>query len=114
MRKVMYFLGGAVADFEIADARFEDFTDQVRAEVCHDDGELGKARTVLEEFTRGGEGKTASSSEELAACFVWNYFNTHPDPAKIIQGDVIIVDLTGDGETIEYASVADVQVAPVN
>ena len=114
MRKVMYFMGGIVADFTIPDDRFEEFTKNIDWEIRHEEGELDKARGVLERFTRNAPADGAGPVETLAACFVWNFFNTNPDDERFIKGDIVIVDLQGDGSTIEYASAADIQMAPEN
>lgn len=116
MRKVIYFLGGSVADFVIPDDRFEAFSAHAAPEVIHSEDDLGKARTVLETFlTENPEADApATDLEILAACFVWNFFNSHPKEDMSIKGDVIIVDLSGDAATIEYASVDDVPLTPGN
>ena len=111
MKKVTYFLGGTVADFTIPEDRFEEFSRHLKWEVRHSEPDLDKARLVLERFVRQGEG--ASGRLELAAaCFVWSFFNTNPEDEKYIKGDIVIVDLKGDGATVEYAAAADIQVAP--
>lgn len=116
MRKVVYFCGGSVADFVIPDDRFEAFTDHMAPGVIHSEDDLGKARAVLEAFLTDNPKADAPATdlEILAACFVWNFFNSHPKEDMSIQGDVIIVDLSGDGATIEYASVDDVPLSPGN
>lgn len=112
MRKVVYFHGGTVADFEIPDALFEDFTLRAKWEKRHSQDSLLKARQILEAFMRRaaqGKASRVEPGETVAACFVWNYFNTHPDEGSHIAGDVVIVDLQGDGSAVEYAAVDDVQ-----
>ena len=113
MRKVVFFVAGTVADFHIPSDRFEDFTKHMDWQAGHSREELDKARRVLERFVKEGEGRNAGASEIAAACFVWNFFNTHPDDAMHIKGDVLIVDLKGDGETIDYTPLADVKLAPL-
>jgi len=114
MRKVIYFNGGTVADFAIPDDRFNDFTSQVNPKTLHSEDDLGLARAALANFMKGEENAEISAQEILAACFVWNFFNTHLEDHLHIDGDIMIVDLEGDGETIEYASVNDVQLTPGN
>jgi hypothetical protein len=114
MRKVLYYYGGTVADFAIPDDRFAAFAKGVPWEKRHSDDDLHKARRVLEAFMRRSterSGLAAGANETLAACFIWNYFNTHPDDTKHIQGDVVVIDLHGDGTSVDYAAVADVQIA---
>ena len=111
MKKVIYFLGGTVADFAIPEERFEEFSKHVKWEIRHSEAELDKARLVLERFVGQGDG-TSGPLEMAAACFVWSFFNTNPEDEKYIKGDIVIVDLRGDGATVEYASAADIQVAP--
>lgn len=112
MRKVVYFYGGTVADFAIPDDRFEDFTRHVKWDKRHSQDDLAKARQVLEAFvrrSRGSKSPVVGSGETVAACFVWSYFNTHPDDKLHIDGDVVIIDVKGDGSNVDYASTADVQ-----
>lgn len=114
MRTVSYFIAGTVADFAIPDDRFVEFTKQMPFNRQHQEGELQKARLILDAFTRRASDEPAGTAEILAACYVWNFFNTNPDDEQHIKGDVVIVDLDGNGETIEYASVADIQMAPAD
>lgn len=114
MRKIIYFFGGTVADFDIPDDRFDDFTTQAKPETLHSEDDLGLARGVLANFLKSDENTEVGAEEILAASFVWNFFNTHMEDHLHIDGDVMIVDLAGNGETIEYASVNDVQLAPSN
>ncbi len=112
MRKVIYFHGGTVADFDIPDDRFDDFSKNAKRDARHSEDALDKARRNLEAFIQSESKSNAGAEETLAACFIWNFFNTHDDDALYIKGDVVIVDLSGDGGTIEYAAVKDVQMAP--
>ena len=116
MRKIIYFRGGTVADFVIPEDRFEAFTTHASPDVVHSEDDLGKARAVLEAFVMANPDADAAATDQeiLAACFVWNFFNSHPKDHMSIKGDVMIVDLTGDGATIEYASVDDVPLVPGN
>lgn len=114
MRTVSYFLGGTVADFAIPDDQFDAFAAKAKWEVRHVNEELLKARKVLERFVAAGTGQAAGPGEILAASFIWNFFNGHPDEALHIEGDVIVVDLDGTGETVEYASIKDINLAPAD
>lgn len=115
MRKVTYFLAGTVADFSIPDDNFDAFCRDMDLEAFQSEEDLGKSRTVLEAFVmRGEKGAQAGAEETLAACFVWNFFNTHPQDAMHIEGDVMVIDLNGDGETIDYACSEEVRLAPEN
>ncbi len=108
MRTVVYFRAGTVGDFAVEDDRFAAFSAQVPRDIKYDDDELTRARRVLGAFMAADVERPVSATEEAAACFVWTYFNTHPDPQKHIQGDVLVIDLNGDGETVDYAAVDDV------
>ncbi len=109
MRTITYFQGGTVADFKVPDDRFDDFAKNIDWQTRYSEDHLHKARKVLA-AALGREGKNMVEAEEiLAACFVWNYFNTHPEEEKHISGDVLIIDLEGDGETIDFAATADVE-----
>ena len=115
MHNVIYYCGGTVADFPIDEARYQDFADRLATGLRHSEAELTKARTALERFVHQAESDPkaeAGPTELSAACYVWDYFNTNPDPVHHIDGDVLIIDLNGEGETIEYAAAADVQLAP--
>ncbi|NQU58560.1 MAG: hypothetical protein HQ513_15120, partial [Rhodospirillales bacterium] len=50
----------------------------------------------------------------LAACYIWNYFNTHPVDDQHIEGDVVVIDLEGNGVHIDYAAASDIQIAREN
>lgn len=109
MRTITYFQGGTVADFKVPDERFDDFAKSIDWQTRYSEDQLHKARKVLA-LALGRDGKLKTTPQEiLAACFVWNYFNTHPEEEKHISGDVLIIDLKGDGETIDFAATADVE-----
>ena len=114
MRKVIYFCGGDVADFPIPDDRFDDFVKHLKWEARHSEDDLTKARLILESVVKGGAESEMSPEAGASACFIWNYFNTHEEDEYFIEGDIIVVDLNGDGGTIEYASVDDVELSPAN
>lgn len=118
MRKVTYFSGGLVADFTITDKSFDKFLadlEDAKGEIDrYGEGDLMKARTILDNFmmrARGDEDAEQGPGEVLAACFLWNFFNTNPNPSRVIAGDIVIVDLDGSLNTIEYASVHDIQMS---
>lgn len=117
MRKVVFYLGGVVADFSIADDRFDVFAGTMPWERRHSRDDLDKARQALAAFVRRGAGDPETKvgpNETLAACFIWNYFNTNPEGDKQIDGDVLVVDLHGDGMSIDYMAVADADLAREN
>lgn len=117
MRKVVFYLGGKVADFTILDDRFDAFSGAMPWERRHSKDDLAKARQVLAAFVRRGEGDPAAKAgpnEILASCFIWNYFNTNPEGDKQIDGDVLVVDLHGDGLSIDYMAAADADLAREN
>lgn len=116
MRKVTYFNAGVVADFSIPDDRFKAFSEAIGFEKAHVEDELLKAREVLGIFMADGDvtEKIAGSEHILAACYVWNFFNTNPEDEMHIEGDIIIIDLEGNGEHIDYSAAADINIAPVN
>ncbi len=117
MRKVVFYLGGKVADFAIADDRFDAFSAAMPWERRHSRDDLAKARQALATFVRRGESDPEAKvgpNETLAACFIWNYFNTSPEDDKQIDGDVLVVDLHGDGMSIDYMAVTDADLAREN
>ena len=114
MRKITYFQAGVVADFTIPEDRFEEFAKGIGQDKAHLEDELQKAREVLGIFVDSGKDGTSGPEETLAACYVWNFFNTHPEDAMHIAGDVVIIDLDGDGHNIDCAAAGDIQFAPVN
>ncbi|MEO5373914.1 MAG: hypothetical protein H7840_06485 [Alphaproteobacteria bacterium] len=111
MRTITYFRGGTVADFAVGDAQYDDFVERMPGDLRHSETQLGKARRALEHFVLHLDGREAGPLELSAASYVWHFFNTNPDASRRIDGNVIIVDLAGDGETIEYASAADIQIS---
>ncbi len=117
MRKVIYFSGGLVADFIITDQAFEKFLvdlEDAAGEIeRHGEADLMKARTLLDNFmdrARDDEEAEQGPGEVLAASYIWNFFNTHPQAERAISGDIVIVDLDGSLNTVKYASVNDVQI----
>ena len=112
MRKIIYYHGGTVVDFVLADAFYEGFASALKAEKHHDDQELNRARRILETYVQRDTDAAPGPLEQSAACYVWHYFNTHPTAEHRINGDVMIVDLDGGGTTIEYVAAADVQLNP--
>lgn len=116
MRKVTYFSGGLAADFSITDPTFEKFLhdlSEAEGEIDrYGEDDLMKARNLLDDFmlrARKDEGVEQGVGEMLAACYIWNFFNTNPETERLITGDIVIVDLVGDLTTIEYVSANDVQ-----
>ena len=117
MRKVTYFSIGLVADFVLTDKAFDKFLrdlSDAEGEIDgYGEGDLMKARTLLDQFmARAHEDENIEQGpgEALAACFIWNFFNTNPDKTRQIIGDIIIIDPDGTMGTVEYVSAADVQV----
>lgn len=116
MRNVTYFSGGLVADFAISDAAFEKFLaylEEAKGEIDgYGEDDLMTARTILDNFMAAAwrdEDIEQGPGEVLAACFIWNFFNTNPDAAQVISGDIVIVDFDGTLTTVEFASAADVK-----
>lgn len=119
MRKVTYYSGGLAADFIIWDQAFQKFhkdLEDAQGEIDpYGETDLIKARTLLDNFmlnARDDENIGQGPGEVLAACFIWNFFNTHPQENRVITGDIVIVDLDGSLHTVEYASVNDIQSGP--
>ena len=117
MRKVTYYSGGLVADFAITDKSFDKFSgylEDAAGEIDrYGEDDLLTARTLLDNFmmrARDDEDVEQGPGEVLAACFIWNFFNTHPTPARTIAGDIVLVDVDGSLNIVEYASVNDVQI----
>ena len=118
MRQVTYYSAGLVADFAITDAAFAKFLVYLEeaAGVIEPYGEddLMKARTLLDTYmARAEEDEDVDQGpgEVLAACYIWNFFNTNPQPDRVIEGNIVILDLDGMRHTVEYASVNDIQIA---
>lgn len=112
MRRIIYYRGGIVVDFVLADTLYEGFARTLKAEKHNDDQELNRACRILETYVQRETDAAPSPLEQMAACYVWHYFNTHADADHHIEGDVMIVDLDGTGTTIEYVSAAEVQLNP--
>jgi hypothetical protein len=109
MRKVSYFYGGQLADFVIPDDRFEEFSKHLKWETRHSETDVEKARGILEICVVKGDDAAVGQNEILAACFVWNFFNTNPDDQLFIDGDVVIVDLEGNGNYVDYVAASEIQ-----
>ena len=116
MRKVTYYSGGLVADFIISDQAFEKFLTYLEEAAGvidpYGEGDLMKARTLLDNFmlrARDDEDVDQGPGEVLAACYIWKFFNTHPDANRVISGDIVMLDLDGSLHTVEYASTNDFQ-----
>ena len=114
MRKVTYFHAGTVADFSIPDDRFDDFSQAISWEKSHSDDEIQKARAILGDFMMADDVPPVGVGEILAACYIWNFFNTHPDEKMHVAGDIVVIDLEGNGEHIDYSAASDIQLAPAN
>lgn len=115
MRKVTYFSAGTVADFAIPDERFQEFIAGEGTFERYGEDDLTKARGLLDAFmVRAREDTSAQygTQEILAACFIWNFFNTNPEKERLITDDIVIIDLEGDLNTVEYAAAADIQLKP--
>lgn len=116
MRKVTYYSGGLVAEFPISDQAFEKFLgylDEAKGIIeRYGEADLMKARTLLDNFmlrAREDEDADQGPGEVLAACYIWNFFNTNPQLSRVITGDIVLLDLDGSLNTVEYASANDVQ-----
>ena len=109
MRSVVYFRAGTVADFSISDERFDMFGATLSTDIQFDEHELDKARQVLGTFMGKAAETPYGAQQEVAACFVWNYFNGHPDADKRLAGDIIILDPQGDGSAIQFAPVSEIE-----
>ncbi|NQU57544.1 MAG: hypothetical protein HQ513_09925, partial [Rhodospirillales bacterium] len=107
-RKITYFYAGVVADFIIPEDRFDDFSLAIGLDKSHSEDEIQKAQGVLGAFVAGATEEAAGPEQILAACYIWNYFNTHPVDDKHIEGDVVIIDLEGNGVHIDYAAASDI------
>lgn len=117
MRKVVFYLGGTVADFAIPGDRFDEFSRLMPWDRSHAADDLAKAREVLAAFVRRSKetsGLKVGSNETLAACFIWNYFNTHPEDHQHIEGDVLVVDMHGDGTAVDYMPAAQASLVREN
>lgn len=117
MRNVSYFSGGLVADFAISDAAFDKFLTYLAEAKNIIDGygesDLMKARTLLDNFmirAHQDENVEQGPGEVLAACYIWNFFNTNPNQARVIEGDIVLIDLDGTLSTVKYVSAKDVKI----
>jgi hypothetical protein len=113
---VTYNSGGLVADISITDPAFQkflaDLADAKGVIEPYGEADLMKARTLLDNFmlrAREDEDVDQGPGEVLAACYIWNFFNTNPQSRRVILGDIVIVDLDGSLNTVEFASVNDIQ-----
>lgn len=117
MRKVVFYFAGTVADFSIPGDRFDEFSRLMPWDRRHAADDLAKAREVLAVFVRRSKetpGLKAGSNEILAACFIWNYFNTHPEDRQHIEGDVLVVDMHCDGTAVDYMPAAQASLVREN
>ncbi len=114
MRKVTYFHAGTVADFAIPDDRFDEFSQGITWDKAHSEDDIQKARAVLGDFMMAENDPEVGPGQILAACYIWNFFNTNPDEKMHIAGDIMVIDLEGDGEHIDYSAAGDINLAPVN
>ena len=117
MRKVVFYFGGTVADFAIPGDRFDEFSRAMPWDRRHAKDDLAKTREVLAAFVRRSRESAdlqVGPNEILAACFVWNYFNTHPEDRQHIEGDVLVVDMHGDGTAVDYMSAAEANLVQEN
>ncbi len=113
MRKIIYYYSGTVTNFEIEETHYKDFARNLKEDRRNSDRELNRARGVLGAYVCRETGEGPGPLERIAACYVWNYFNTHTAADHCIKGDVMIVDLDGTGTTIEYVAAVDVQLKPL-
>jgi len=114
MRKVTYFHAGTVADFAIPDDRFDEFTKAMTWEKSHSEDEIQKARAVLGDFMMADVVPAVGPGHILAACYIWNFFNTNPDEEMHIAGDIVVIDLEGNGAHIDYSAASDINISPEN
>lgn len=112
MRKVVYFHAGLVADFVIPDELYTAFAER-NVEIKVGPGEdLDKAQRALARFMQeaadkeGDAPRPMGQAEAVAACYVWHHFNTTDEDGRI-EGDILLVDLEGDGNEITYMALAD-------
>lgn len=112
MRKVVYFHSGVVADFAVPDALYDAFAARDVAIRVGPGEDLDKAQKVLARFmrdaTEGGDARPMGDAEAVAACYIWHHFNTTDEEGRI-EGDVLVVDLEGDGGEITYMALADAE-----
>lgn len=112
MRKVVYFHSGVVADFAIPDALYTAFAER-NIEIKVGPGEdLDKARKVLGRYMQSAdeageaEARPMGEAEAIAACYIWHHFNTTDEDGRI-EGDILVIDLEGDGDEITYMALAE-------
>ena len=118
MRNVSYFSAGLVADFAISDQAFDkflvDLNEAAKVIDRYGENDLMTARTLLDNFmarAQQDENIEQGPGEILGACFIWNFFNTNPNPSRVITGDIVVVDLDGTLNTVEYAPASELKIA---
>lgn len=112
MRKVVYFHAGTVADFSIEDEDYDIFVGQLHSgEAVGDRALLDQARKTLETCLTLDQGE-ADEMVIAAAAFIWRHFNEATDEARRIDGDIIVIDETGEGRDVHYAPLAAVNLSP--
>ncbi len=114
MRKVVYFHAGVVADFAIPDRLYTAFAER-KIEIRVGPGEdLDKAQKALGRFMQEAADadeagpRPMSEAEAVAACYIWHHFNTTDEDGRI-EGDILLVDMEGDGAEITYMALADAE-----
>ena len=118
MRKVTYFSAGLIAEFGITDTshdKFLEYLDDAAGEIdAYGEDDLLTARMILDNYMAQAaldEDVQQGTGEVLAASFIWNHFNTHPDASERIEGDIVILDVDGSLSTVEFVSANDVQLS---
>ena len=116
MRKVTYFSAGLMAEFAITDTshdKFLEYLDDAVGEInAYGEDDLLTARTILDNYMAKAavdEDLEQGTGEVLAASFIWNFFNTHPEIAERIEGDIVILDVDGSLSAVEFVSAEGVQ-----
>jgi len=116
MKRVVYFMGGIVADFEIEDADYDAFSAELKSKAGAQDKQLLEhSRLTLEAFVIKSEENTSGVTTEMekaAACFVWRYFNENEDEELVFNDDIVVIDETGSGEDVRYTPLSAVNLSP--
>lgn len=111
-RKIIYFKAGEVADFSVDNESYEAFTGELQADVAAgDEFLLEQSRLVLEAAMDGQQPENPDLGRS-AVCFIWYYFNNSGRHEPL--GDVVIVDETGEGTSIQYVPASAVQLSEVH
>lgn len=103
MRKVAYCAAGTFVSFGIPNGEFDALGQEPAA-----GDDMRAPCTVLERVVAGvraGNHAEAGPEELRAACRIWQFCNQGRETGE----DVVVVDYMGDGKSIEFAPLAELE-----